>query len=336
MLTLFVLLLSINFGGAYIPANHSWHIQSSNTPQTHHQHQRRRLASPPQPVDQATGDLRVIFVRMDFSDWVAEDQTGQLGKWTSDKDVTSWIGGTTNPETEFRAFYEVSSYNRLHLAKPLIIHPGVVRAPSPYSSFTQTYQYWGDVKSLVEANTGPIVPATDLVILMWLCKEHVEGWLNVPGADGLNTDAKKQNVVNAIATEISVNPTRVSIAHTGGTFMVYLVSVKNDDSTALIASMSPIGQDGTSSNTAIKNVIQENLGSGAFTMIETANRPNKQKCSSLPHLGWAGSASPRNSNSPAMFALNGFSGCMTCMTGLLRHELSHALGNGPHPGNLHP
>ena len=339
MLTLFLSFLSlVHIGESYISANHSWLFQNPNTPQNahHHQHQ-RRLASPPQPVDQATGDLRVIFVRMDFSDWVAEDQSGQLGKWTSDEDIKLWIGGTTKPNEEFRAFYEVSSYHRLHLAKPLIIHPGVVRAPSTSTSFTQTYQYWGDVKALVETNTGPITNQ-DLVILLWLCKEFVEGWLNVPGADGLNTDAKKQNVANAIAAEISVDPSRVSIvcAEDCKTFIVYHVAILNDDSDALTTSMTAIGQDGTSSNTAVKNVIQTNLGSGAFTMVETANRPVNTKCASLPHLGWAGSASPRGSTAPAMFALNGFNGCMSCSTGLLRHELSHALGNGPHPGAYYP
>ena len=279
-------------------------------------HPRRRLAPPPQPVEQATGHKRVIFVRLDFPDWQTDASTT-----LSDSDISSWIGGTTDPNTQFRAFYELSSYNRLHLASPLIVHPAVLRAPAPSSSYSNVQQYWQGIKSLVETNTGPINVNTDLVIMVWQCLDHVQQYLSVPGMtpDNFNSDTKKNNAIAALASEMNVPSSRITIVHVGTSYMVYLVRVTvPDDSAALMATMNQIGTEATTPNTNIKTVLQNQIGVAINAMTTLNGKHVKEDCNSLSHINWAGQASPRTPNTPAMFALNGFSGCKSCHTGLLR------------------
>ena len=256
--------------------------------------------------------------------------------WFPDNRITPWIA------SEVTDFYHQSSYGRLDLT-PLRIHPGVVRIPKLAGQQypPNAYQYLDLIKPVVTTGSNAVPnginAATDLVIMMWAQCE--DSWLQVlyptPQLSGCDDGSCWSPLLTTLATQHGVSNDKVKMMEGGNGYFVYYVLTSQLSTTKAIAN--EIKDSSSAKHTAVLTKMST-LTSTTVTSFN-GNR-QESKCSTTPaeivSLSWAGQASPTFNGNPPVFAINGFSGCEDCISGLMQHELSHALGNAPHPGAYVP
>jgi hypothetical protein len=294
----------------------------------------------PQRSSQATGSLRTIVVRMDFPDAPAVT-SAQHATFLDDAKATAWVGGAADPSRELRAFYTLTSYGRLTVADPLVLCPGVVRAAAAATSYAQVAEVWDGVEAAVVAAIGSPVTSDDLVIMVWQ-KNALKNVVVFEGGAGtldLVADDKRAAVELALATHIGADAADVRVVEHGNYFIVYTVRVGSNGlgDAELRENMAAVEDASSATHAAVKSEIEQATGMSAAGMKGDRRYP-QHTAAANPAWHWAGQATPQNtaSNKPARFALNGIYGNTGQYTSLLHHELSHALGNGPHSGTWKP
>ena len=311
----------------YTPYSQQLHEFQDTTTLYHHHHHGRNLASPPQPPEQATGTKRILFFRLDFQEMPNADPA-----WFPDDRIAPWIA------SEVTDFYHQASYGRLHLT-PLRIHPGVVRIPKqPAGQYPpNAYQYLDLIKSVVTTGSNAVPnginAATDLVIMMWAQCE--DSWLQVlypsPQLTGCDDGSCWNSLLPTLATQYGVANDKVTMLEGGNGYFVYYVLTSQLSTTKAIAN-----EIKDTTNSKYDAVLLQMSSLTSTTVASFNGNRQESKCSTTPAeiaaLSWSGQASPTFNGNPPVFAINGFSGCEVCISGLMQHELSHALGNAPHPG----
>eukprot|EP00931_Biecheleriopsis_adriatica_P117286 TRINITY_DN92821_c0_g1_i1.p1 TRINITY_DN92821_c0_g1~~TRINITY_DN92821_c0_g1_i1.p1 ORF type:complete len:808 (-),score=114.85 TRINITY_DN92821_c0_g1_i1:122-2545(-) len=112
----------------------------------------------PQDASKATGNKKVLVVRVDFP-----DSTSSTSDWLDDTTAAEWLGGSTDPESQVNAHLQKSSFGRLALQ--LTIMPGVVRMPAAISSYSNAPGLYDGLKSVSNLDYDPA--SYDSVMFFW-------------------------------------------------------------------------------------------------------------------------------------------------------------------------
>jgi hypothetical protein len=115
--------------------------------------------SPPQEATKATGDKKVLIVRVDFPDAMSSGTA-----WLDDSTAASWLGGSSDASTQFNAYIKKASLGRLLFDQQTVV-TGLVRMPAAITSYTTSYELYEGLRSI---HNFPYDPSSfDLVMMFW-------------------------------------------------------------------------------------------------------------------------------------------------------------------------
>ena len=118
--------------------------------------------------------VQVLVVRADWSDVPSADSS-----WLPDASILTWIGGSSDPMNQLKAFYTKSSYGRLTITS-VTTAPGVVRFPgarNTYSASSNVVTLYTQLQPVMAAIGPTYDPANyDLLIVVWAAKDVRWSW----------------------------------------------------------------------------------------------------------------------------------------------------------------
>lgn len=132
---------------------------------------------PPQPVSKATGDKKVLVVRVAFP-----SQDKDVGvDWFPDRTALDWIGGKKDASTQISAYVQKASFARLGFKVTVV--PGLVRLQYEFTDFRGLEAVYRSVRktmadmALADASYSSMLPPNfDLVLIFWQFPQGPEDW----------------------------------------------------------------------------------------------------------------------------------------------------------------